>query len=436
MLALMHAAALAQPAASPSQLLVLGMHHSGTSIVSNLTMMMGAYGGEMDELLLHPENPLKYWERRDVVALDEQRLTAGVSARVSERYDVPEWIAYGFDAGKAATKVHEMPEAKAVVAKLNMQRPWVTKDPRMCLVADEWMELLDAPLCVIVHREPLSVANSMMIYSHNVSLAEWASVYEAYYTNAMRACHGVRASAFFLWPPLPAAWSRVSPPPPPARPPSFEGGPPSALPTLLTPPALAPPSSLQKPTVVVQHAELVANPFAATVKLYNDLVAAGVAGLTLPTEAQVGRLLRPSTEHAHTYLASERAAVGPSVHALSMALSSADRLPAAQLPRASWHVAERKESEAIATLLTTDNRDYLRGALVLGSSIRSFDSSRDMVRGARARAPLCPSCAQRRLTRSRPPHRPGGARHRCRPEGMARPAHRSRLDSGRGARAG
>ena len=137
----------------------------------------------------------------------------------------------------------------------------------------------------------------------------------------------------------------------------------------------------------MQHAELVANPFAATVKLYNDLVAAGVAGLTLPTEAQVGRLLRPSTEHAHTYLASERAAVGPSVHALSMALSSADRLPAAQLPRASWHVAERKESEAIATLLTTDNRDYLRGALVLGSSIRSFDSSRDMVRGVAARAP-------------------------------------------------
>ena len=205
MLHLMQAAALAQPAASPSQLLVLGMHHSGTSIVSNLTMMMGAYGGEMDELLLHPENPLKYWERRDVVALDEQRLTAGVSARVSERYDVPEWIAYGFDAGKAATKVHEMPEAKAVVAKLNTQRPWVTKDPRMCLVADEWMELLDAPLCVIVHREPLSVANSMMIYSHNVSLAEWASVYEAYYTNAMRACHGVCASPFL---------SLVEPPPP------------------------------------------------------------------------------------------------------------------------------------------------------------------------------------------------------------------------------
>ena len=92
------AAAPATPAEGPSQLLVLGMHHSGTSLVSNLTMMMGAYGGARDELLLHPENPLKFWERRDVVALDEARLDAGVREEVAERYQVPNWIAYGFDA--------------------------------------------------------------------------------------------------------------------------------------------------------------------------------------------------------------------------------------------------------------------------------------------------------------------------------------------------
>jgi len=330
MLALVHAAALSAPvapgaaaAASPSQLLVLGMHHSGTSVVSNLTMMMGAFGGERDELLLHPENPLKFWERRDVVALDEHRLVEGVASSFSERYDIPEWVAYGFDANKQAAKVHEKPEAKAIIGKLNAQRPWVTKDPRMCLVAEEWMPLLDAPMCIIVHREPLSVANSMMIYSHNVSLAEWASVYEAYYTNAMRACHG-------------------------------------------------------KPTVVVQHAELVANPYGAVRKLYTDLVAAGVHGLTLPTEAQVARLIKPSTHEAHRYLASEQKTVGEKALAVSKALLS-NALPATQLPPATWHVAPRKHAEAVATLLTTDNKDYLRGALVLGSSIRSFDSSRDMV---------------------------------------------------------
>ena len=181
------------PSASPSQLVILGMHHSGTSLLANLTMMMGAHGGEKDELLLHPDNPLKYWERRDVVALDEARLAAGLNEAVSQRYDMPSWVAYGFDAEKAAAPVHGSAEAKAIVSKLNEKRPWVTKDPRMSLVASEWMQLLDAPACVIMHREPLSVANSMMIYSHNVSLAEWASVYEAYYTAAMRACHGVRA---------------------------------------------------------------------------------------------------------------------------------------------------------------------------------------------------------------------------------------------------
>ena len=129
-----------EPTTSPSQLLVLGMHHSGTSVVSNITMMMGAYGGETNELLLHPENPLKFWERRDVVALDERRLVSGVEESVASRYEVPEWVAYGFNGAKAgASKVHEQAEAKQIVDKLNVRRPWVTKDPRMCLVAEEWM---------------------------------------------------------------------------------------------------------------------------------------------------------------------------------------------------------------------------------------------------------------------------------------------------------
>ena len=48
----------------------------------------------------------------------------------------------------------------------------------------------------------------------------------------------------------------------------------------------------QKPTVVVQHTELVASPYTAVKKLHADLTAAGVPSLTLPTEAQVLRLAR------------------------------------------------------------------------------------------------------------------------------------------------
>lgn len=310
-------------AEAPSQILILGMHHSGTSVVSNLTMMMGAYGGALTDLLLHPENPLKFWERRDVVSLDERRLVEGVQRAVARRYDVPEWVAYGFDSAKPATKIHEYDAAKEIVSTLNSHRPWVTKDPRMCLVAAEWMSLLDAPLCLIVHREPLSVANSMMIYSHNVSLAEWASVYEAYYTAALRACH-------------------------------------------------------EKPTVVVQHAELVAEPYAAVAKLHRDLSAAGVHGLTLPAEERIAKLIRPSSESAPVYLRSEHQAVGAAARRIS-GLLAASSLPAEKIAPAQWLLTPRSTDEAIVTLLTTDNVDYLRGALVLGSSIRTFDSSRDML---------------------------------------------------------
>ena len=38
------------PSASPSQLVILGMHHSGTSLLANLTMMMGAHGDPTFEL--------------------------------------------------------------------------------------------------------------------------------------------------------------------------------------------------------------------------------------------------------------------------------------------------------------------------------------------------------------------------------------------------
>ena len=149
-----------------------------------------------------------------------------------------------------------MKEAKAIVENLNAHRLWVTKDPRMCLVASEWMELLDAPACVIVHREPLSIANSMMIYSHNVSLAEWSSVYEAYYASVVAACDG-------------------------------------------------------KPTVVVQHEELMRAPYEAVRKLHRELTAAGVQGLTLPAESRVAALIALSAKKSPLYLGSEKKVRAP-----------------------------------------------------------------------------------------------------------------------------
>ena len=57
------------------QLIILGMHRSGTSMVTRLVNMMGAYfGPEGVSLGANDENPKGFWERRDVLDLDEALL--------------------------------------------------------------------------------------------------------------------------------------------------------------------------------------------------------------------------------------------------------------------------------------------------------------------------------------------------------------------------
>ena len=49
------------------QLIVLGMHRSGTSVLARLLNMMGAYfGSEGISTGANEENPKGFWERRDV----------------------------------------------------------------------------------------------------------------------------------------------------------------------------------------------------------------------------------------------------------------------------------------------------------------------------------------------------------------------------------
>ena len=51
---------------------ILGMHRSGTSMVAEALASAGVYVGEPQDLLLGKEdNPHGFWEREDVVALDD-----------------------------------------------------------------------------------------------------------------------------------------------------------------------------------------------------------------------------------------------------------------------------------------------------------------------------------------------------------------------------
>ncbi len=129
---------------------------------------------------------------------------------------------------------------------------------------------------------------------------------------------------------------------------------------------------------MVRHEKMVAAPYETVKELHAGLVNAGVQGLSMPSEARISELIRASTPKEPTYLPSESRLVEQSgAGRVSQALLADAPFKAPAQPH--WRVCKRKSAEAFATLLTTANRDYLRGAIVLGSSIRSFDATRDLV---------------------------------------------------------
>ena len=160
------------------QILVVGMHRSGTSALSGLLNQMGAYFGPPDQQLpTKVANPRGYWERWDVVLANdallaknnhEWRRVAAYTPACYERMDT--------------SFIRE--KLSPIVADYNQHHPWFVKDPRICLTLPCWLSLLDRPVCILVARDPLQVAFSLerrKDCSTHAGLALW----EAYTSAAL-----------------------------------------------------------------------------------------------------------------------------------------------------------------------------------------------------------------------------------------------------------
>ncbi len=137
------------------QLIVLGMHRSGTSMVTRLLNLMGAYfGPEGISLGANEENPKGFWERRDVLDLDEALLLAAGA----------DWFRVAHFSLEKIPKEALMTfrdQASKLLLELDAHRPWVMKEPRQCLLLPLWRELLEVPICIYVHRQPIQIAQSL-----------------------------------------------------------------------------------------------------------------------------------------------------------------------------------------------------------------------------------------------------------------------------------
>lgn len=140
---------------------VLGMHRSGTSVITRAINLLGAYLGDQSQLMPGKENnnPDGFWEHIEIVNLHEQILHA-LSRTWHDTSPMPDkWWKY------PEINPYKQSLIKVVQREFTGYPLWAWKDPRTCILFPLWQEVLeelDIDLnCIIVLRNPLDIAASL-----------------------------------------------------------------------------------------------------------------------------------------------------------------------------------------------------------------------------------------------------------------------------------
>jgi hypothetical protein len=220
------------------QLLVIGMHRSGTSALTRLLNLCGAYVGPETALTTaNTNNPKGFWERRDVRELNDDLLESmgcdwHLVARLGEREPPAGALSVFLDG------------VRRLLGELDLNRPWVIKEPRLCLTLPWWRPLLEEPVCVFVHRNPLEIARSLAA-RNEFPPAFGVALWERYMQSALNAS---------------ANLARCS----------------------------------------VAHEEIIHSPMRAIERLLDDLSRLGVRGLHAPTAREVESFIDPQLQRHRT----------------------------------------------------------------------------------------------------------------------------------------
>lgn len=260
------------------QIIVLGMHRSGTSAFTGLIHMMGAALGP-SELIAQPafDNEKGFWERLDVSRLDDAILEALGCTWFDLANFSPARLAHpGLD------RFQE--NAQGIISQLDAHLPWVLKDPRLCLTLPLWRPLLDTPVCILPYRSPLEIARSINARDQ-LSISHGIALWELYSLSALRASRGLVR--------LGCSYSR-----------------------------------------------LLCEPLAEVHALYEQLCAAGVSGLHLPSEDEIRQFIEPKLYHQREYSGDYQQFLNPEQLDLAASLENGSALTWTEIPELSASAAK------------------------------------------------------------------------------------------------
>jgi hypothetical protein len=138
------------------KVVVLGMHRSGTSLMTGILNNLGFYIGEANELSgAGPENPKGFFERKDFRKINDTFLFSNDS----DWYKVSDFIVG--DASSESLFVYENSFREVIEKKLSTHKDFAIKEPRFNLTFPFFKNWLGDHKVIFVYRDPLDVAYSL-----------------------------------------------------------------------------------------------------------------------------------------------------------------------------------------------------------------------------------------------------------------------------------
>lgn len=158
---------------------VIGMHRSGTSAVTSAIGLLGCSLGDTGDFTSPRRwNPEGNWEHQRLIERDEMVLELHGGTWFAPPRLPPGW--------ESRAKARAMlPRLRAEFAALYPEEGWVWKDPRACLTLPLWLATWDAtPVALLSFRHPLAVARSLAA-RNGTSLRHGLALWEIYNAQAL-----------------------------------------------------------------------------------------------------------------------------------------------------------------------------------------------------------------------------------------------------------
>lgn len=148
-----------------------GCHRSGTSLLAALILDFRGISTDQrkDDLAVHLDNPMGFFESRQLVEVNDSLLNS-----IGSSWDRPSVFSAEWD---STDHIGRFAELRSAFSSYALTQNWVDKDPRLCLTYPAFLHILlkRVPLAAVL-RDPLEVATSLYLRDSkpiNVGLTIW-----------------------------------------------------------------------------------------------------------------------------------------------------------------------------------------------------------------------------------------------------------------------